>query len=255
VGVGVEGYAIQVSGPDRCQYVSEIPDPIAARIGWIRKEDIPRRGCTDKNLVPCMACHGLDGGAALPVAGGVSCRRDLLAPLVGAHRGGPSRSPVPLGPRPLDRVVRLIADDPDMCTLRGFDEVRAAAREAGVVAFVGDRAARIIGVIEADDDAEVAVREAPVVGARAVVGVMPDRFGDQHPAGCAHIEHGLFAAGIMEAVEKRRITQCTRHVHSLPSSLNQKQYYYSTIRSQRKGRFKDSSRCGVRWVPDFPRRR
>jgi len=137
-------------------------------------------------------------------------------------------------------MVRLVADDPDVRALRSLNEVRTAPRKAGVVALQGDRAAGIVSVVEADDDAQITVREAPVVGARAVVGVMSDRLGDQHPAGYAHIEHGLFAARIMEAVEKRRITQCTRHAHTLPSSLSQDQYYYSTIRSMRKGRFESS---------------
>ena len=218
MGVGVDGDAVAVARADQPQDVVQILHPVAVRVFRVVGQVVPGRGRGHQHLVIGAAGQRLDGVAHLAVGSGVALGRDFLALFVGADGARRRDVPVPFGARPFDGMVGLVADLPEVAPLGDAHEIGAAAGEVVVFLLEGQGAAGRVGVVEADDDTQVPVRQRAVVGPEAgvvagavVVGVVADGDGHQHPAGRATFQHDLFAAGVVQAVEVGGVVEWSGH--------------------------------------------
>ncbi|OQA40132.1 MAG: hypothetical protein BWY52_02944 [Chloroflexi bacterium ADurb.Bin325] len=208
VRVSMDRDAVTVARAYQVEDILQILDPVAVRVAIVGRLRIPGRDRADDDLVVLMARDAPDRVAALAIAVGVHRGQDDLAgvddarrvdALVEAHAG------------PLDREVHLVADDPDVTPARAAHEVGAALGELSVAVGEGDRAVRLVAVVEPHDDAEALVGPPAIVAAALVAWIVPHGLGKQNPAVDTLLRHDVFAARVVDAIQIWRVVEGSRH--------------------------------------------
>ena len=99
-------------------------------------------------------------------------------------------------------IEENFADNPNVGTGRILDKIGDPLGKVPVLARMGNRTVRSIGMIETHDDPKPLVGQILVVATALSAGVGPDFLGDQDPTfGLVIDHHQVFATPIMHAVE------------------------------------------------------
>ncbi len=185
VRVGVQAEAVAVGRAKQLEDVGKIEHPIAVGVAGIGRRRVPGGDRTDDHL--CLRLHLSNGFTAQTIAASVHFRRNRLA-------ARPAR--------PFDRVIHLVADDPDFATARVLHKIGAAAGKVRITIGARNRAGRLVAVVQAHHHAVAAAAVAAVIAAAAVVRIRADGFGEQNPAFGAGLLHDPFAAGVVKTVDE-----------------------------------------------------